>query len=266
MVIAQFTGVACRTTTTAGSGTTAAAWGGVSNFSEYRNADPDDIGMKLAVAASTSAPSTGNHSRSQRLRHRPGRAPLDRVRRRADLTNSNSNFGGCSALSEGYQDEAPPQDTGFSATHQRVPTDLSEKTNNIRRTYIGTINAGVANNATAITLRRRPDWRHRQRARHPQRLHLGAWFVRLGRVTHQPGLPRTAVRYRLGRKHQPGHDQHHVGVPDRRQRRDQPQSRRRHPEWQRLTPARTIPTSQAAACTSAASLTPAPKTSAAMAC
>ena len=57
------------------------------------------------------------------------------------ITNSNSNFGGCAALSEGYQEEAPPQDTGYAATHQRVPTDLSEKSGNIRRIYIGTIDS-----------------------------------------------------------------------------------------------------------------------------
>ena len=67
------------------------------------------------------------------------------------VTNSNSNFGGCSALAEGYNAEAPPQDTGFAATHQRVPTDLFEETNNIRRIYIGTINAYNAGTNT-ITL------------------------------------------------------------------------------------------------------------------
>ena len=65
------------------------------------------------------------------------------------VTNSNSNFGGVACLAEGYNEEAFPQDDGFTATHVRVPTDLRDETNNIRQIYLGTIDSVVGN---AITL------------------------------------------------------------------------------------------------------------------
>ena len=64
------------------------------------------------------------------------------------ITNSNSNFGLVSALSEGYN-ESIPQDHRFTATHLRVPSDLRDKKNNIRRIYLGTIDSV---SGTAITL------------------------------------------------------------------------------------------------------------------
>ena len=153
MVIAQFTGVALQNDYNSWERFNSGSWGAISNFSEYRNADPDDIRMKLgrrsfhiravnkAVIQEVSVFAIG-----QGVHH------WTESGGELTITNSNSNFGSVAALSEGYRDDSPPQDTGFSATHQRVPTDLSEKSNNIRRTYIGTIKAGVANNATAIEL------------------------------------------------------------------------------------------------------------------
>ena len=68
------------------------------------------------------------------------------------ITNSNSNFGGAAALAQGYQENAFPVDTGHGVDELKRATDLFEKTNNIRRIYLGTIAAGVANNATNIDL------------------------------------------------------------------------------------------------------------------
>lgn len=153
VVIAQYTGVSLQNDYTCWQQYSGGAWGAVSNFTEYRNADPDDIRMNpnrrsfhirainraVIQEVSVFAIGQGIHHWTQ------GAGEIT-------CTNSNSNFGGCAGLSEGYASDAPPQDTGFSATHQRVPTDLSELTNNVRRVYIGTIDSGVANNATAIQL------------------------------------------------------------------------------------------------------------------
>ena len=65
------------------------------------------------------------------------------------ITNSNSSFGGCSALSKGYKTFPFPQDENWTVAKIQVPLDLGEKTNNIRRIFLGTISAV---SASLITL------------------------------------------------------------------------------------------------------------------
>ena len=60
------------------------------------------------------------------------------------ITNSNSSFGGCSALSKGYKTFAFPQDENWTVARVKVPLDLGEKTNNIRRIFLGTVSAYTA--------------------------------------------------------------------------------------------------------------------------
>lgn len=60
------------------------------------------------------------------------------------ITNSNSSFGGCSALSKGYKSFAFPQDENWTVARVKVPLDLGEKTNNIRRIFLGTVSAYTA--------------------------------------------------------------------------------------------------------------------------
>ena len=60
------------------------------------------------------------------------------------ITNSNSSFGGCSALSKGYKSFAFPQDENWTVARVKVPLDLGEKTNNIRRIFLGTVSAVTA--------------------------------------------------------------------------------------------------------------------------
>lgn len=68
------------------------------------------------------------------------------------ITNSNSNFGGCAALAEGYKTTAFVSDSNWNVGSLRVATDLSEKQNNIRKIYLGIIDDSVSNTATAIKL------------------------------------------------------------------------------------------------------------------
>ena len=128
------------------------SWGAVSNFTAYKNADPDDIRMKQGASFHVRAIKRAVIQQVSVL-PRSRRAPLDKSGGELTITNSNSNFGGCATF-RGYQ-EAPPQDTGYSAMHQRVPTDLSEETNNIRRIYLGTIASVESGNvmrlSTALT-------------------------------------------------------------------------------------------------------------------
>lgn len=57
------------------------------------------------------------------------------------ITNSNSSFGGCAAISKGYKSYPFPQDENWTVSKVRVPLNISEKTGNKRRIYLGTINS-----------------------------------------------------------------------------------------------------------------------------
>ena len=158
LVSAQLTGVClqkdyrCFQTFSGGS------WTNLTNdatgFTNYRNADPDNVRMDpkrrsfhiravngaLIQEVSNFAIGHGVHHWCQ--------SGSD-----ISITNSDSNFGGVSSLAESYRPDAIPTDTGFTATHIRVPTDLSEETNNIRTIFIGVIDSSVTSQtATAIKL------------------------------------------------------------------------------------------------------------------
>lgn len=57
------------------------------------------------------------------------------------VTNSNSSFGGCAAVSRGYKSESFPQDKNWSLSRIRVPLSPQEKTGNIKRIYLGNISS-----------------------------------------------------------------------------------------------------------------------------
>jgi hypothetical protein len=67
------------------------------------------------------------------------------------VTNSNSNFGGCSALAEGYKSYSFPTDTGWNVSLIRVANNLTDKFNNIKRIYLGTVTAYTATTITVAT-------------------------------------------------------------------------------------------------------------------
>lgn len=68
------------------------------------------------------------------------------------ITNSNSNFGGVSALSEGYKLNPFPLDGDWNISAIRVASNLQERTGNVRRIVLGTVASDVANDATTIKL------------------------------------------------------------------------------------------------------------------
>ena len=68
------------------------------------------------------------------------------------VTNSNSNFGGCAALAEGYRANAFLADSDWNVGTLRVASNLSDETNNVRKIFLGTIATGTSNSATALQL------------------------------------------------------------------------------------------------------------------
>lgn len=66
------------------------------------------------------------------------------------VTNSNSSFGGVAALSRGYNTSAFGQDSNWVVSRIRAPLNISEKTGNIRRIFLGVISAVSGSKITLV--------------------------------------------------------------------------------------------------------------------
>ena len=151
--IAQFTGISLQKDLTSWERYSGGTWGEVPDYDTYISTNPDDLRMKplrrsfhvravnkaVIQEVSVFAIGQGIHHWSQNGGE-------------LTITNSNSNFGGASALAEGYNDTAAINDSSWTTTRIRVATDLSENVGNVRDIFLGTVDAGVANDATTITL------------------------------------------------------------------------------------------------------------------
>ncbi len=152
-VIAQYTAISLQKDMTCWEIYSGGVWGPVNNYDDYINASPNDLRMKTdrrnfhiravndAIIQEVSVFAIG-----QAVHHW--------VESGASITttNSNSNFGLVAALGEGYKSAASANDTGWSVNRLRVATDLTEKSNNVRNTFLGQIDASTGNTATAIVL------------------------------------------------------------------------------------------------------------------
>ena len=68
------------------------------------------------------------------------------------VTNSNSNFGGCASLAEGFNSSSFITDKNWNVSSINVARDICGLVNKWQRTDIGEVSSGTANNATTITL------------------------------------------------------------------------------------------------------------------
>lgn len=157
MVLAQFTGVSLQRDLSCWQkydSTQSPMWGNYfANYGEYINADPNNVRMNPA-RRSFHIRATNNAIMQEVSVFAIGQGIHHWVQSGGELTvtNSNSNFGGCAALADGYQGSAFVSDSNWNIASLRVATNFAEKRNNVRKIYLGTIASGVANNATAITL------------------------------------------------------------------------------------------------------------------
>lgn len=156
-VVAQFTGVSLQKDLTCWQAYNAAtdSWDQLTSvdFTKYRDTDPDNVRMD-----------PNRRSFHIRARHDAiiqevsvfaiGQGIHHWVQEGGEITitNSNSNFGGCAALAEGYQDAALEGDVDWSVNRIRVATNLTDESNNVRRIILGKVASSVANSATTILL------------------------------------------------------------------------------------------------------------------
>ena len=140
LVTAQFTGVSLQTDQNAYEVYIEAVdgWREPKNYQEVIETDPNNVRMKpewghfhiratnRAVIQEVSVFAIG-----QNVHH------WTRSGGEITITNSNSNFGGCAALSEGYHEFAQPQDTNWAPKGIYRARDPFEKTQSVEWIYVG---------------------------------------------------------------------------------------------------------------------------------
>ena len=153
MVTAQFTGVSLQRDMSCWQKYNAGAWVPVAGYSDYINTDPDNVQM-APTRRSFHIRAVNNAIIQEVSVFAIGQGIHHWVQTGGEITitNSNSNFGGCAALAQGYKTAAFASDRSWNVGTLRVATDLSEKQNNVRKVYLGTIDAGVANGTTSVKL------------------------------------------------------------------------------------------------------------------
>ena len=158
MVVAQFTGVSLQRDMRCWQQFTGGAWVNIGataadDYQDYIDEAPDDVRMH-PDRLSCHVRAVNNAIIQEVSVFAIGQGVHHWVESGGELTvtNSNSNFGGVASRAEGFQLRAFPQDINHSLFRVKVPTDMTEEENNIRQIFIGTIDAGVANDATNIDL------------------------------------------------------------------------------------------------------------------
>ena len=153
MVVAQFTGVSLQRDITSWQRYSNGSWGSFSNYSQYISSDPDNVRMhpdrrSFHVRAVNDAviQEVSVFAIGQGIHHWTENGG------ELTVTNSNSNFGGCAALAEGYKSSSFTSDSDWTVNRLRVATDLSEKTGNIKKIMLGRVASATANGATTIIL------------------------------------------------------------------------------------------------------------------
>ena len=153
MVVAQYTGVSLQKDMNAWEKFDAGSWVAVVDYDDYIAQDPDNVRMKPSwrsfhIRAINNAiiQEVSVFAIGQGIHHWVDNGG------ELTVTNSNSNFGGCAALAEGYKTAAFESDKNWEVNRLRVATDLTEKSGNIKTITIGTIDASTANDDTTITL------------------------------------------------------------------------------------------------------------------
>lgn len=156
MVVAQFTGVSLQNDferwqkyTPVDNG----SWIPVISFNDYIGLDPDDLrqdptqrsfhvrAVNEALIQEVSVFAIG-----QAIHH------WAQSGAQLTITNSNSNFGGCSALADGFQKKAARTDGPWTLKFFRTALNPLSKRGNINRIILGTLEENVANNAKTLEL------------------------------------------------------------------------------------------------------------------
>ena len=151
MVTANFTGVSLQKDMTCWQRYTGSSWT-TTTYEQYIATDPDNVRMKperisrhIAAINNAFIQEVSIFAIGQGIHH------FTDLGSEITITTSNSSFGGCAAISKGYKTFAFPLDRNWTVDAVRVPLNLSEKTGNIRRVYLGTIASITSSKITLET-------------------------------------------------------------------------------------------------------------------
>lgn len=153
MVVAQYTGVSVQRDLRAWEKYAAGNWGSFTDYNDLINQDPDNVRFKpewrsfhVRTRNESVIQEVSVFAIGQAIHH------LAESGSQITITNSNSNFGGVSALATGFQSEAAPGDTPWSIELVRRAVDPLEKTSNIKRIFLGQLESTQSNTATTLDL------------------------------------------------------------------------------------------------------------------
>lgn len=144
MVVAQFTGVSLQNDYERWQKYVSGGWQTVRSFNDYVGLDPDNLrpdpeqrsfhvrAVNTALIQEVSVFAIG-----QAIHH------WAQSGAQLTITNSNSNFGGCSALAEGFQKDAARTDGPWNVQFFRTALNPLSKRGNINRIVLGTLDSTV---------------------------------------------------------------------------------------------------------------------------
>lgn len=140
MVTANFTGVSLQRDMTCWQLYSGSTWGTMPNYATYISSDPNNVRMN-PVRRSYHIRAINNAFIQEVSIFAIGQGIHHATESGGEITitNSNSSFGGCVALSTGYKSTAFNIDKEWRFAYFRVPLNVSEKTGNIQKFFLGTI-------------------------------------------------------------------------------------------------------------------------------
>jgi hypothetical protein len=152
MVIAQFTGVSLQRDLSCWQKYSGGSWGSFADYADYINTQPDNVRMNPArlsfhIRAINNAiiQEVSVFAIGQGVHH------WTQAGGELTITNSNSNFGGCAAISEGYRTVSFPPDKNWTVGNIRVAANLSDLTNSVELIYLGTVASYTSSTITLTT-------------------------------------------------------------------------------------------------------------------
>lgn len=141
MVCANFTGVSLQKDMTCWQRYSGGGWT-TTDYAQYISASPNDIRLNPArLSRHISAINDAFIQEVSVFAIGQGIHHFTDLGGEITVTNSNSSFGGCAALSKGYKSYSFPQDKNWTVARIKTPLDLATKTGNIQRIQLGTISA-----------------------------------------------------------------------------------------------------------------------------
>ena len=142
MVTANYTGVSLQKDMSCWELYSGSSWGAIPDYATYISSDPNNVRMK-PTRRSYHIRAINNAFIQEVSIFAIGQGVHHSTESGAEIsiTNSNSSFGGVVALSTGYKTKAFDIDTEWRFAYFKAPLNISEKTGNVQKYYLGTISS-----------------------------------------------------------------------------------------------------------------------------